>query len=357
MAILHADNFSLYGTTESYMLNGVYSEMGDSDLVADPDGVSSGTVLRLTDTSPGSNTQNTLRYPFQNGAIDTVGIAHRVWFNFLPTTGSTSRINWEIRNVSNDVFATLRVLTTGGLEVILVGAGSTYSTTVPAITANGWYHLEWKFERTAAGICDFEVRVEGVTVISETAIGYTDQVPAQFAFRIAYLRDDGQLCYVKDLVIWDATTSLNNDFLGSVLVTNLTPTSDISLNWTPSVGTTGYSILDNSPPVETDYIYAEDSPIPSPYVSAMSNLPAEVTSVKALITYVRAAKSDGGDGSLQTSIISNPDTVPATVDGADRPITTAQTYWKDVFQTDPSTSAAWIPADVDKIHMKINRTT
>ena len=196
-----------------------------------------------------------------------------------------------------------------------------------------------------------EVRVEGIPVIELTGLNLGSLPVAQVT---PYTGESGsaeRTYMIKDYVVWDDTGSINNDFLGSVLVYNLSPTSDVALNWTPSTGSTGYEILDNIPPVDSDYISAGDPP-PSPYVAGLSDLPLDVTSVRALQTMVRAAKSDGGDGSLQVSLISN----GTTGNGADRPITVAQTYWIDIFETDPDTTGAWTVSAVNAVDLQIDRT-
>ena len=67
---------------------------------------------------------------------------------------------------------------------------------------------------------------------------------------------------------------------------------------------------------------------------------------------MRARKSDGGDGNIQTGLISG----GAEVDGSNRPITTAFTYYEDVFEIDPANAAPWTPASADAATFKINRT-
>lgn len=353
MALEHADNFTIYGpdtsTPVELMLNGIYSE-ANSTLANDPDGLSSGRVLNLTGGS--GNTRVAWRYPLTGGASATVGIACRVWLTSLPSANDKDFIQ-EWRDVGNNVLASLKVNTVGGLTMTITG-GASYTTVAPAISATGWYHIESKYVTEGSSLVSFEVRVEGVTVLSQTSVAGSSTQTSQCAAKIDAISHTWG-AYTKDLVIWTGTGSQNNNFLGSVLVTNLVPNSDVSLNWTPSTGTTGYEILDNIPPSDTIYIAAGDPP-PSPYVGNLSNLPADVSSVKGLITFVRAAKSDGGDGSLQVGLISDPSGTPTTGLGANRPITVAQTYWRDVFELDPDTGAAWLPASVDAAQIQINRT-
>lgn len=361
MALVHADNFSIYGTNAGLLLNGVYADVNGA-LITDPDGVSSGRVF--DNGNPLVNTSfTTLRHVFTGAASNTAGIAMRVWLATLPSNSVAVPWPMMFRDVSNNNVAVLRINTTGRIEVALTG-GSVYTTTLPVVTANGWYHIEMKFTNViTSSQASFEVRVEGITVLTQTAVACTGSAA------IAQVALGGSNNFgptmpnwrAKDLVVWDSSGSYNNDFLGSVLVATLAPTSDISLNWTPSSGTNGWSILDNIPPVDTTYLsapYNAGGPpfFPNPYVGVLSDLPVTATSVKGLITYVRAAKSDGGDGNLQIGLISDPTGTPATVLGANRPITVAQTYWRDIFEVDPKTSAPWLPPAVNAARIQLNRT-
>lgn len=350
MAIEHMDNFSLYGSTAALMLNGIYAQNTSASLPTDPDGLSGGRVLKVD--FPSGSSRGTVRYPFTSGAQTTSGIGLRVWLDALPSASDMHPCFISWRDGSNVALYSLTVGTTGNLQLRSgdYNGSIVAETTGPVITANGWWHIEARLFSNSSG--NIEVRVEGIPVIdydADTAASVASQVsiindPTTFGFGVGL--------YIKDFVVWNGTGSLNNDFLGSVLVTSLLPASDVALNWTPSTGSDGYSILDNVPPNDAQYLSAGDPP-PAAYVCSLTNLPDDVTSVKALMTMVRAAKSDGGDGSLQTSLISNGD----TANGANRPITVAQTYWRDVFETDPDTAAPWLPSAVDAANMQINRTT
>lgn len=355
--IVHADNFSIYGTNAALLLNGVYAETNGASLPTDPDGISPGHVLSL-----GAAGAAFVRFAMEEN-VAVCGLACRVWFDTLPP-GVQNELPrpHTIYDATGTSLADVRVQTTGRLS-LYVGNTKIAETPTPAITANGWYHIETKFTQGGAGASAVEVRVEGITVIDEDSMSFqNDNLISQGLIYNAYSNTEGQTAYkAKDFVIWNGEGSYNTDFLGSVIVANLTPTSDAALNWTPSTGSTGYEILDNIPPNDAEFLSAPYDPsephFPDAYRATLSDLPVEATSVKALITFVRAAKSDGGDGSLQVGVISDPDGTPATALGADRPITVAQTYWRDVFETDPKTSAPWLPAAVNDADVQLNRTS
>ena len=351
MTIQHMDNFSMYGTNTAFMLNGVYAEVGGISLVNDPDGLSSGKVIQ-------SNGQNIsgARYVLQTS--DTViGMASRIWLASLPGGAAQIPSIHLISDLSNNSIASITVETTGRLSAHVGDRYGTLlgTTTNPVVTANGWYHVETKFT-IAGGAGAIKVIVEGITVLDLTNVDIGVATCGQVHIGSAPSSPDAARIYFKDFVVWDNNGAYNNDFLGSVVVYDFPPTLDVSLNWTPSTGVNGFSILDNSPPVDTDFISAPNPP-PAAYVGAHGALPADVTSVKAIMTMVRAAKSDGGDATLQIGVISDPSGTPATVLGSDRPITVAQTFWRDVFETDPATAAPWLPSAVNVCELQIDRTT
>ncbi len=355
MSLVHADNFSIYGTSTAFMLNGIYANVQGMSLATDPDGISGGKVVNVTGQGQNNEDQN-FRFIMPSNQ-NVVGIAQRIWLPALQAGTIPCAIFAQFRDVSNNAMVTITADPTGRLRAHAGDSQSSaiLTTTNPVITANGWYHMETKVNNSANTV---EVRIEGITVLSGTISIASDISIVNWGSRTSFT-SASYSWYLKDVVVWNGSGSFNNDFLGSVLVTNLVPVSDVDLNWTPSTGSNGYSILDNIPPVDATFLSApyNAGAYEDPYVGEMSDLPVETTSVKGIITFVRAAKSDGGDGSLQVGIISDPAGTPATVLGADRPITVAQTYWRDVFEVDPKTSALWLPQAVNDADLQLDRTT
>lgn len=359
MSILHADNFTIYGTDPGRMLEGVYAEVGPVAFENDPDGISTDKVLACM--TGGNNTGITdIRYVYQNGGVSSIGTAFRMWMNTLPVDFIATPILAVIRDIGNSTMLYVRVLPTGQIGFFNPNDELVVASDIPVLTAKGWYHIEVRYDITPGApnaTIAAEVRIEGRTVLEVAAVPTFSLTTSQMAFRNSNNFGGPTVKYwLKDLVIWDTLGTENNDFLGSVLVADLSPQADISGGWSFFGGATGAGILDNVPPLNNQYIFAEDDPLPAPYVCSLTDLPDEVTSVRAIVSYVRAAKSDGGDGGLQVAVISSPDDGPATALGQDRPITVAQTYWRDVFEIDPKTGQRWIPSAVNDAHLQINRT-
>jgi len=356
MSIDFCDNFTVYGGNTAFLTNGMYASAVEQATVVfalsvDPDGLSGGRVLHWQ--SPTDNGVNVFCRCVLDTPHEKVGMALRQWLSQLPFSGvRPAPMSW--RDASNNRLAFVSVSTTGQLMFTNVGSGVTYTTVGPVISANGWWHIEAMIDVSDGS---FDVRVEGLSVLSGTGENFGANPVAQTAFE-QIGGGGGWDVFIKDFVRWNGDGAHNNDFLGTVIVALLNPTADVALNWTPTPGgSAGAMILSNIPPQDgVQYIDAPNPP-PAAYVASMSDLSPDVTSVKAVMTMVRAQKLDGGDASLQTGIISSPLAAPATVLGANRPITVAPTYWHDIFETDPKTGAPWLPSAVNAANMQINRTT
>lgn len=357
MAIQHCDNFSIYGTNPAFLLNGVYADAPGVALVTDPDGISGGHVLQAT----ASFAEGGVRYVL-SALESTVGVCGRLWMPSLPSSSDNTPAI-IMKDVGNNPIVGLGCDTTGRLSLFdqrpgRFGGAAFATTTGPVVTANAWWHIELK-TAYAGSVCTYELRVEGQTVLSGSHAITSAAIPAQVVLGVVDFI--GQNFLWKDFVVWDGTGANNNNFLGSVLVQGLTLTSDVALNWTPVGGATGFAVLSNVPPLDgTQYLDAPNPP-PAAYKAKLSALVGNVTSVKAVMSMVRAGKSDGGDASLQSGLISSPTATPATVLGANRPITVAQTYWRDVFEVDPKTGVAWLPGafngGANSTQIQMNRTT
>lgn len=351
MAIEHAECFDIYGTDISLMLENGYAQVSTAaftcDIRADPDGLSTQRVLYFFASS--GITGSLIRYPLLT-AETKLGVALRLWMDTLPTAAANCPriIVWS--DAVNTDLGYLQVDTTGRLSAYK-GDGTLYGTTTnPVITSDGWWHIEAEFDATNGTM---EVRVEGVTKLNLSGLSVASGTIYQTTHKSKGDPTGGHPgMYMKDMVWWNADGSENNDFVGTQRVINLTPTADVTLgDWTPSSGSTGYDILDNNPPSNVAYLEAGIADT-TPMVFEMSDLPPDISSVAAVLTFVRAAKTDGGDGNLQVGVIS--DGTPGL--GTDRPITAAQLYWKDIFEVDPDTAASWTPGAVDDAQIQIDRT-
>lgn len=366
MAIIFADfpsgQLGLYGSTTSYMLNGIWAETqsgssgGTTALANDPD-PNIGSAGRVLSTFGGnvnaSNGHSFARIVNPSGAQATTGVGFRLWMSSLPQGNSANgNAIVRFRTSANADIIYFQVQADGSIGAY-DSANTLLGSTDPATTANAFQHVEIKVLRHAsAGTA--EVRVNGAVVLDldTLALGANDIGIITIGSRPRTTSQATPTNYWKDFVLWDGSGSEGNDFQGSVAVHDLYTDADIDLNWTPSTGSTGWDLLDKTTPDDTTYIQAGD-PAPDPAKMSLTNLPDDVTSVRALIPINRSIKTDGGDCNLQVGITPNDTNWD---DGADRPITTAFTYWWDVSHLSPATSAPWTPAEVNSAYVRVDRT-
>ena len=342
-----ADTMNRYGTSTALMLNGIYAEIHNATLIADPDPTSTQKVLHHV---PNTDYNELYRFAFPGGSKATMGFQTNIWCDQLPTLGSFLP-GWEFRDSANVAQVSISIETTGAMSIRRGGVNGAVldTTTVPVVTANAWHRIEVKATiNSATG--SVEIRVNGSSVLTVTGAN-TQSSALSSSAQIAYSKSysGGINTSHKNLAVWDTTGTYNNNFLGSVQMTDIDTNADTSLTWTPSTGTVGWSILDNNPPVDTTYVSAASV---LSNIFGLGNLPADATSVKGLILVNRSWKIDGGDGNTQMGIVSG----ASTGLGTDRPITTAPTYWWDVMEVDPATSIPFTPTGFNAASLKQSRT-
>lgn len=335
----------VYGNNIGLLLNGLYADVQGA-LVDDPD-PSVGAAGKVYQIGAGHNTY--LRRVF-GATVATAFFGFRIWLSALP--GSIGAAPYfDITDTLNDIHCTLRVNPDGSLTVFKDNTRSTVlaSTPGPVIVANAWQHIAWKYHNNASG--NTSIQVEGTEVLNfdaNTTTGSTGMAQIR-------LNSNGAPAnlYLKDICMWDGTGTDDNDFLGPCGIFWLPVNRLVSSGWTNVGGATPQAILSNVPPDDTKYIQAEQDPaIPAPCIVGCAALPDDIVAVRAVLPIMRARKSDGGEGKVQMSLISDGD-----VDlGVDRAISTAFTYWGDVSTYDPSTLALWTPGGVDNLQFQIDRT-
>lgn len=354
MAINWMDNFGIYGsgaTGQARMLNGVYAEMNGS-LLADPDPTSGGETVLRVNSSIVESSLTVIRKVLPTPQA-TVGVAARYWIPRLPvSTGERPRVV-SFRDVSNVILCYVIVDPSGFLEAYdgadtLLGRSDN-----PVVIANAWQHMETKcvFNSAAGSI---EVRWEGVPVLDLALV--VTSISGNLCQNVAF-SSTGQFTqafYIKDFIIWDDTGAFNNDFMGSCQVYKIIPDADVALNWSPfPADGIGYNKINELVPDDDTRYIAAPFPLPAgPYRCSLSDLPVTVTSVRGVMPIHRSRKTDGGDGNVQIGLISG----GSTGLGANQPITTAYTYWWQVYDADPNGGIGWSRLAVNALNLQLDRT-
>jgi len=361
MSVIWADNFQAYGDDEEALTAGIYAEVDGTTwitLVNDPDPLAAAGSRCIRYSGSNVNTSNKLvRFAFPAGPTATMGASLRIYCPALPTSDDKAFEIFSWRNISNSVLLVLEILTTGALRIRHEEGGTILGTSViPVITADNWVHVETKtlFSNTV-GTTEVRVNgleVSGLTLTDVDTIRTGIDVAAQVAFvQRARVTSERQVYFIRDFILWNTSGSQNNDFMGTLSIVNLYPDADTDFTWTASSGSTGWNLIDEVGPNDTDFISAATPP-PDPSVFTLTNLPADIVGVRALIPVNRTRKSDGGDGNVQVGLRSGVD----TDQGANTPVTTAFAYRWDVSELSPDTGVAYTPLEVNSVEYVINRT-
>lgn len=334
----------LYAQNTALMRNGVYSVVGGG-LDEDPDPNVTGNVF-VIGNGVIDNTELRKVLPTTQ---DKVGVAFRIWQAALQEQGWGLVFN--LNNAARQISITSN---SSGQLIVKQGSprGGTVLATSPlnTLVANAWQNIEFMCEDFSNG-GTVRVQVEGVPVDELELDGAATGGPYSQVEFTHTGNFSGQTAYIKDLRIWDGSGGWGTGFPGTTQVVDLSPTSDVSSGWTRTGGASDAGILDNVPPDDAQFISAGHPP-PDPSIVNLSDLPINVTSVRSVMPILRGKKSDGGDANIQMSLLNGGD----QADGADRPMTTAFTYWWDIFHLDPHTGTPYTPAGLDSTTLQFNRT-
>lgn len=358
MAIQWADDFTRYGTggsSRGFMRDGLpYITIGSTgsggEVKNDPDPNESGLAFQLGYNS--NNWTTDFRLALPTVVTAGIGVLGRFWLSSLPANSGERPALIQLQDGAGNIELYVSVQLNGSITVLGRQSGSltTLADTVnPVVAPNSWNHYELIHnDSTGAG----ELRLNGVVILEWTGVDTGNQIEiVNFAGRSA--SGIAPAVYLKDLVIWDSTGTQNNSALGTVVVRTLKPDGDQTLGgWTTSTGTTGWDLIGEQTADDSDFIQADDTP-PAASEFTLENLPPDITSVKAVLPVIRVRKTDGGDANIQTAVTADGTNYD---NGADRPVTTAFTYYFDVSEIDPADSSPWTPVDVDAMRLRVDRT-
>lgn len=372
--LLWTDDFGRYGGSEADMLDGLYAQIdtGTNSWNLSTLRPRTGSYsFRLGSSTSGNPPESDQMWRRVFGSVkDAVGFGAAFYMDQLPKVEAVPRnfanppaalVLFEIRTVANLEQITFICGTDGGIacytgSIWHSGSGPDVGTLLgrsdPCITAASWNHVECY---VLAGIADdgaVEVRVNGVTVLNLSGVttcgngtlDFSQLVGGQMQGNVRIF-DNNKVLDMADLFAWDTlgSGSANVSFLGDEKAFLNMPTADIATpgyqDWGTSSGSTYYNLINEIPPDDdTTYIYTSEAP--DKVGLTVSNLPPEAKSIRAVVGWCRAKKSDAGVCTLNIGVLS------AGVEGwgPDIPLTTAEKYYESIFEIDPATGAPWTPA-------------
>ncbi|MDW8071872.1 MAG: hypothetical protein RMK79_10420 [Anaerolineae bacterium] len=205
------------------------------------------------------------------------------------------------------------------------------ATTQPlAYSLKQWQYVELKVTFGAPG--SYELRINTKTTLSGS--GTTRQSTNNSANWVRLNGPNGD--FVDDLYICDNSGTLNNDFLGDIKVVTVYPNAEGSvLEWTPSSGSTHYTLVDEAPANDdTDYVYTST-------VGATETLNfQDITltgSILGVGQFACIRKDDAG--TREACLICRVGNT--NYEGPQQTVNNTYSYLKQVRETNPATGAPW----------------
>lgn len=337
------DGFDHYGANRLPMLDGPYLEVGASATLSTAQTRTGARSLLL------SASQLLLRKGL-GGDRSRVGIGAAWYFTTMPTNNTDCRV-YEWRDTANAQHVTLVLNSDGSLQFKRGTGGGTSigPQSAQVISAAAWNHIEAAvtFSDTAGTV---ECRVNGVVVISATSLDTVNTSNVACTQVGIFNRNSASAgtAHVDDLFVWDSLGTINNDFIGDKRVYLLTPNAATAVaDFTANTGTTHGAIAEIPPDDDTTYITATSVGSESQF--DLTDLPSEVVTVAAVMTLPRMRKTDAGNMFITTGLVSG----AYEAYGADRPITTAYTYYGDIFERNPANGSAWSPSAVNAAKLRL----
>ena len=255
--------------------------------------------------------------------------------------------------------------TDGAIVVYRSGAnapGSTFTATllgrtVPIIGAGAYQHIEIYAKAGNGSDGAIEIRVDEVTRLNLTGIDtvFTSNVEFSQAKWGRYLNGatiPGAIDLV-DVYCNDTTDDSSgcNTFVGDVKSGVIMVNADTAqADFTLSSGVSGYELLDETPPNDSDYITTAGTTAESDF--GLADTPANISEILTVRPFDRAWKDDAGTAEIAPNLKSN--AVKATVSG--QPITTAPAYYDSNVPLNPDTGAPWTGAELDAALRVVERT-
>ena len=309
------DGFEHYGASETHMQEGVggaaaWAIVENTWALSTANPATGSYHLRLGDTSsPPSRLRRVM-----GQASQVVGHGYRFSIADLPNTEGdkdNERLmmsNW--RDVSNGEQVAIGMGTDG--SVFSYRGTTTLGRSDPCFSPGGYHHFERKTKIDNTTGYD-EVRINEVTVLNLTGVDTQQTANASAAqitvglFGSVLSGSVGFSNYdVDDFFAWDDDDSdAENtvvDFVGDKGCYYLPVNADTAeADWTKSSGVTGYELLDELDPIDSDYI--GDTTGAARSIFGVAALPANVAEVIAIQPVCRARKEESGTVTLRLGVV------------------------------------------------------
>lgn len=376
---LWEDGFDHYGSDTARMLDNAYANAGSGTALSTAQFATGTHSLYISKPDgDGSVIINGVRKVLDS-AVSKIGVMARFYFPDAPTSNNGSAIiDFMTSDTSRsqlccivDSNGALRFYTGNFYGFPASGIGTLIAQTDPIIGTAGWNHIELQalLHDTAGWI---RVAVNGVHRFQQTGLAtrYNADNIVSIEHHVTPFNNSSSTTnwdyYMDDLIYYDFTgdSAVDTDFcptvdgsgiatsyIGELQVWPLFPNGDTAqADWTKSSGTVGFSLIDEVPPDDAGYIAS--SAVGNLSEFALDDLPTTITYIRGLGIHQRLSKSDSGAAMTQTGMKS----VAAASDAAERPMTVAPAYWRDMVNVDPNSSARWTRASLNAAWLRFTRS-
>ncbi len=327
MALLFADGFGTYATAD---ISKLWTSVTGSASINTTEGRRSGGCLKFTNVNQAvsitlSSAESTL----------VVGVAYKT--SAMPST--TPQKLLAILDAGT-IQASLRVNLDGTFSVYRNDV-TVLGTSSASININEFNYIEFKtviHDTTGS----YEVRLNGVNILSASSVD-TKHTANATANQVSISTIIGGSQWSDDFYIETAS------FLGDIRIDAITATGDGNYTqWTPSTGTTHYTLVDDATPNTTDYVSDGTNGNKDSYT--MSDVPAlTAQTIYGVVVRAAALKDDAGSRSIKVGVRSgSTDSVSAA-----QALSESQAYYTHILATDPNTSAAWTESGVNALETLI----
>ena len=212
-----------------------------------------------------------------------------------------------------------------------------------------WYYVECKVKVDNSPNGSFEIKVNGTTVLSQTGVdtAYRSTTGSDRVVLRGICNGPTRYMWMDDIYVCDDSGTLNNDFLGPIVVRNISPDADgDDAQWTLSSGASGYPLVNETSPADDDSDYIEDTTTGNRSIFTMSNVPSGQTGIVGVQQWTDCRITDATNYTLKQTIKQNGTLYPSTGKTISNQ-SFAQYY--DILETDPDTGVAWTESGLNAI--------
>lgn len=348
MAIINTEGFGSSTAFSDYLSAGTILNTAGQSLFSISTGGSFGDNY-LKAYSNANNSAMTSAWPLTSTISNFfIGMRMAMSFSVPGSYPGTVKINLLDNNNAVQVVLYINPFTgagsiqnSGGTVLVSAAAG-----TFPLGLA--WFYLEIGGTIATGTGGSMTVKVNGVTVMSLTGANTASAGTTGIAFvQWSVSSDNGNPQYtlqVAHLYACDNTGSAPyNTYLGDIRVQSIFPGSaGSSTQFTPTGASTNWQAVGVAPPAISTR-YTSDSTVGDSDLFTVAGVTTGAV-VLAVVVKTMAAKNSPGARTVANKLKSG---TAATVSGTAKSLGTSPAVIKDVFTTDPNTSASWASAGVN----------